>query len=56
MSTLILEIKLNSSNYHSRKTHISFIFYFKHMLDVAIDASIEPTATTTQDKKDEILI
>ena len=52
MSILILEVKLNSSNYHSWKPHISFIFHFKHMLDVTIDAFVEPVATTTQDEKD----
>jgi len=31
MSTLIAEVKINSSDYHFWKTHISFIFYFKHI-------------------------
>ena len=52
MSTLIPEIKLNNSNYHSWKTHISFIFRFKHLLEIATDPTVEPGLVATQDEKD----
>ena len=50
MSTLIPEIKLNNSNYHAWKTHLSFIFWFKHILDVATDPSVVPGTSATQDE------
>src|SRR5277367_1282071 len=52
MSTLIPEIKLNSSNYHQWKTHVSFLFRFKHLLEVATDAAIEPATSASQAEKD----
>ena len=52
MSTLILEIKLNHTNYHSWKTHISFIFHFKHLFEIATDPSLELGSAATQDEKD----
>ena len=52
MSTLIPEIKLNNSNYHAWKTHLSFIFRFKHILDVATNPSSVPAASASQDEKD----
>ena len=51
MSTLIPETKLNSLNYHSWKTHISFIFCCRQMLDIYTDPFVEPSSTTTQDEK-----
>ena len=52
MSTLIPKIKLKSSNYQSWKTQISFIFHFRHILDIAIDPSVKLGSTATQDEKD----
>ena len=52
MSTLILKIKLNHTNYHSWKTHISFIFHFKHLFEIATNPSVEPGSAATQDEKD----
>lgn len=51
MSTLIPEIKLNNSNYHAWKTHLLFIFCFKHILDVATNPSIVPGTSAAQDEK-----
>ena len=52
MSTLIPEINLNHTHYHSWKTHISFIFRFKQLLEIATDPTVEPSSAATKDEKD----
>lgn len=47
MVFLVPEIKLNSSNYHMWKSHIIFIFKFRHLYEVVTNPKVEPDATTT---------
>lgn len=48
MTTLMPKIKLTSINYHAWKTHMTFIFRFRHILDIATNASSKPTAFAPQ--------
>ena len=54
MATLIPEIKLNYSNYHVWKSHITYIFMFHHLYEIVIDATKElDPATTKQEEQDK---
>lgn len=53
MLTFIPEIKLTSTNYYAWKTHISFIFHFKHLLTIATDSTSKLDASASQDEQDK---